>query len=125
MYNYLKLTSHAIQRYSIRTGTPILQASLALLKSLNEGKYIDIYTACSIFSITRIEKGDRYIIWFNEIIQENMLAIVKKNGSVVTVLTEKMCGIKNSRPINRQYIVSNGEIVKEDGWLVKEKIGYN
>lgn len=80
-------TIHAMKQYSIRTATQPYEAGAKLLGALANATVITEAQAVRRFPITKIKKGDTYYLWYEERIKEDVLAIVRKDGAIVTVLT--------------------------------------
>lgn len=116
-----KLTHHALNKYSTRTGTKFAQSVHKLRDDLNGAKQISIFEACRQFSISEIKKGDTYWLWKNFTIKENILAIVRLDGTVATVLTERIFCSKSRKPLSNQYIVQDDRIVRRDFWFTKQE----
>lgn len=124
MTSMLKLSHHAIKRYSIRTGTPIFKSATKLSTELETAERVTLKQACTYFSMTRIDMNCAYLMWRNETIDELLLAIIK-DRTVITVLAQNMFGPTSNLAKTSRYIYENGEIVKMDGWFVRESVLLN
>lgn len=92
----LLLTRHCIDRYAIRTGRQNpwlnLETFLNCIQNARELTYTE--TVAAGFSITRIFKGDTYHLWYDEFVNDELLAVVAKDGAVKTILRREIYDYK-------------------------------
>lgn len=87
----MEYSNHSVKQYAIRTGREI---STALTDMREDMKFADrCDDVCEIllngFSIVKYLKGDFYLTWHDDRVNEDLCAIVRK-GVIVTVLTKEM-----------------------------------
>ena len=119
MSDQLKVSQHAMKRYSIRTGTPPIKAITALRSEINAAKPASIEEACQLFPLTRIDKHCSYLIWTNNNINEKVLAIIK-NNTVITVLTQNMFGYDPTTAKKYRVMNLHGKLVKMDSMFEQD-----
>lgn len=87
----LILTNHCLEQYSARTGRDVMSCVAELINSIRTGKEIN-FTDIEYygFNIHRIFNGDKYYLWYDPKIDDDLLAIVAKDGAVKTVLRREM-----------------------------------
>ena len=91
----LTVTNHSIVRYASRTGRNSDLVS-NLIKSIRSGKKLSLSEVIKRgFSITRYSKDDSFYLWFDDIAQDELLAIVTIDGFIKTVLRREMFGYIN------------------------------
>lgn len=99
------LSYHAINKYAIRGGVKPYKAAMQLNCDLCRARYVDSKEAKEVFPILHEKVGDCYLVWYNERIKELMCAIVRKDCTVVTVITPKMYGwVKRGRKIRFDFL---------------------
>ena len=97
-----KLTSHAVRQYSIRTAISPCGAGGKLLTALAGAEQLSQTQAIERFPITKIKKGDTYYVWHEPRIREDILAVVRQDGVVVTILTLQVyCSLQTTNPLAR------------------------
>ena len=114
-----RLSSHSICQYSIRTGVRPFEALPMLVADLASSSPVSLQDACRMFSITHKLAGDTYRLWYLDRIGEHVLAIVRRDRTVATILTERMLGHK---PVLRpRLMASHGGVRHEDGWHTRHR----
>lgn len=83
---------HALQQFAIRTGTRLEHSSVLLNRYLNEAKEIPYEEATEKYSILWAKPGDTYLEFRIDSIGEEAIAIRRKDGAVVTILTKDIYG---------------------------------
>ena len=87
----IKITSHALQQYEARTGRRGLEGLMGLPVALKMVENVTLYTTKERgFSIVKVFAGDKYLIWYDENIKEEICGIVSKDNALKTVLTKKI-----------------------------------
>ncbi len=112
--NSIRYSFHAIQQYAIRTGNKLFQAPTKLDDRIKHAERYSLEEATEVFNITKIKKGDKYLVWYEPDIKERMCAIIRKNGMVVTVLAENMYGYAKYNSKIRIEAVKNRGVVKHE-----------
>ncbi len=91
MSRNIKVTSHALQQYESRTGRRSLESIISLSGALEKADVVTLeQTVEKGFKITKIFKGDRYLVWYDDNISEDVCGIVSKDNVLKTVLTKKI-----------------------------------
>lgn len=90
MEKALVLSNHALSQYASRTGRSVDDCVIDLLTAIRDnGKKVTFEEAIDQgFSILRQFKGDVYFVWYDELINNDLLCIVADDGVVKTVLTK-------------------------------------
>lgn len=88
----IKVTSHALQQYESRTGRRALESIFTLMEALEEANTFTYEEATKQhgFKIVKQFKGDRYLIWYDKNIKEDVCGIVAHDNALKTVLTKKI-----------------------------------
>lgn len=104
----LMLTNHAITQYEARTGRHGTSSLTELFNAVHNGKILtrrDL--AYQGFTISHAAKGDWYVLWYDTLINDMLLAIIASDGAIKTVLRQDMyscTGASNTKTINcRKY----------------------
>lgn len=91
-----KISAHALQQYSVRTGLSIgepIKAMECLTDRLNgyviSTKNIDIVKKYGVNTVLHHRKGASYKLWHEPIINEVMCAIIR-NNVVVTIISQSV-----------------------------------
>lgn len=100
----LIITNHALEQYAARTGRNQYACAAELINSIRTGKEVTFNDAIkeNEFNVTRRFKGDRYYVWYDPKIDENLLAIVASDGAIKTILRKQMFGY-NNRGAKQRY----------------------
>lgn len=87
----IKITSHALRQYESRTGRRGLEGLIALPTALKNAENVSLdVTKERGFSIIKVFAGDKYLIWYDSNIKEEVCGIVSKDNALKTVLTKKI-----------------------------------
>jgi hypothetical protein len=85
------ITNHCIEQYAARTSRDILKCSEELANSIMHGTVVDVDDVyIHGFTLTKVFRGDTFCIWYDPKIDDELLAIIAKDGAVKTVLRKKM-----------------------------------
>jgi len=92
MSRNIKVTGHALQQYESRTGRRGLESIFNLMKAMElaDVKTFEEATKQHGFKIVKQFKGDKYLIWYDENISEEVCGIVARDNALKTVLTKKI-----------------------------------
>ena len=98
-----RISRHAHKRYAERTGRSLgSMHHTALTRALSTGSEVHKnYLESRGFSIVKTQKGDRYVVWMDEFINEELCAIISKDMTVKTILTKDVFSyreLKAKRP---------------------------
>ena len=90
-----KISYHAMSQYMARTGRqPELGLYRTLIGLIRLAKPVDLGEIRAVgIDISRMFKGDTYYLWFDEKINDFLLAVVARDGTVKTVLRKDMYSI--------------------------------
>jgi len=92
----LIVTNHALQQYMIRTGRKELNCIIELISLIKlSGRVTYDEARDKNFNVTRDFKGDTYHLWYDQTINDYLLAIVAKNGAIKTVLRKEIYAYKD------------------------------
>jgi hypothetical protein len=87
----IKVTSHALKQYESRTGRNSLDTIFSLMNALDSAKVVSFKEATNQgFTIVKQFKGDRYLIWHDGNIKEDVCGIVTEDNALKTVLTKNI-----------------------------------
>jgi len=87
----IKFTNHAIQQYESRTGNFATGTLFNLMNAVKIAKTVTADEAEKLgFVILKRFKGDVYLVWHDDTINEDLLGIATSDGSLKTVLTKKI-----------------------------------
>ena len=89
----LILTNHALKQYASRTGRCENLCVAELFNSIRAGQQVTFNKAVEMgFKLTRAYKTDTYYVWYDPRIDENVIAIIAKDGAIKTVMTVNLYG---------------------------------
>lgn len=88
----LILTKHGIERYASRTARDINACAMELVCSIrNQSAEVSYDMAIEQgFAVTRRYKGDSYHMWYDPKVNDDLLAIITKDGAIKTVLRKEI-----------------------------------
>lgn len=98
-----RLTQHAIYRYATRTGNLSPSAERDLEEELDNAMYVTASKAIELgFSFPKVVGGDKYLVWYSEKYELDLLAIEAKDKKIKTVLSKAVFSMsRNSKGYDR------------------------
>ena len=111
MNSEFKISSHAIYRYCERTGiNSLVEGAEKLRNNIENAEFISRDKATKCFKLTKVSFMDKYKSWFDNRIGEYLVAVIKNDGYVATVLNTQGYGAKAS---NKRIICIKGRRIKQ------------
>lgn len=122
MMTLVKFSRHALEQFAIRTGTRPFEATEELKRQFQGAREVNLRKATELFPITKVVKGDTYWVWYNGVIKENLCAIKRKNGMIVTILSQHIFKVrKKGHRVPAPLKVINGTMTRLNERLVSEQ----
>lgn len=111
------ITNHAIDKYASRTGRRMDSSGL-ILGLVNDIKQKGVQLSIEEarvqgFNIQRYYRGDIFIVWHDDFINEDLLGIVAKDGSLKTVFRHEMFSYREHSKYNTN--VTKGRVYNYGG----------